>query len=67
MDDIFLPPRNAVVCIRVVNCNVADDISVNLYVCEKSQSGGVVLGAVSIMVYVCELLKHNDCNIELKK
>lgn len=54
------------VCVWVAHCNVVNDIGINLYVRKESQNGGVVLGAISIMVYVCELLKYNDCNIELK-
>lgn len=65
MDNIILWIRVALVCIWVAHGDVADDTSADLDVCEKLQSGGVVLGAVYIMVHICELLEYNDCYIEL--
>lgn len=67
MDDTILPPRNAVVGVFLANCDVANDTGANLYVREKPQSGSLVPSAVSFMVHVCKLFKHNDCDIELKK
>ena len=55
------------VCFWVADCNVADDICADLYVREKQESGGVVLGAVYTVVYVCGIFKYNDSNTELIK
>ena len=54
------------VCAGMANCNVADDIRINMHVREELQSGSVVLSAIYTMVYVCDIFKCNDCDIKLK-
>ena len=50
----------------LVGSDVANDICVDFYVRKKSQGGGMVLGAIYIMVYLCGIFKCNDCDIELE-
>ena len=66
MDFDILCARGEMVCARMANCNVADDIRINMHVWEELQSGSVVFGAVYIMVHICDVFKCNDCDIKLK-
>ena len=66
MDVDILCTRGEMVCARMANCNVVDDICINMYMWEELQSGSVVFSAVYIMVYVCDIFKCNDCDIKLK-